>query len=289
MSKDKLPSSGFFVKFLQNLQKAFSIFLNAIAQSITSSVHIPDIAIGPIVGSLITATTTLIIGFVTLSNLFSEQFLYRPLQIQDNNANYTLELESYHQKVLTDYLNYTAQLILDYPLKKLQENHYLLKAITQTALAEIDGKRKRYIIIFLKDSLLLDNNNYPLSSLLEGADLSEAQLNQLNLTSTNFRGADLSEVNLSQSKLNKSNLAQAILNESDLTNTDLRGVDLQMTDLTDTQLTNACYDRFTLFPEDFDLDKATLRLIKPFAQCDFIETEKKSKSKNNKQLKVAID
>ena len=274
MSKDKQKSPSFLVKFFKSLQDTFSSFVNAIAESITSSVHIPDIAIGPIVGSLITSITTLIIGFVTLSNLFSEQFLYRPSQIQDSNAIYTLELERYHQKILTDYLNHITQLILDYPAQKLKQNHYLFRAITQNALAEIDGERKRYLVIFLRDNLLLDYKNYPLFSLLEGADLKEAQLDKLNLSSINLQRADLTQINLSQSKLNKSNLSQAILAEGNLTNSDLRGVNLEMANLKDAKFTNACYDRFTLFPQDFNPEKAQMRLIKPFDKCSLIATEK---------------
>jgi uncharacterized protein YjbI with pentapeptide repeats len=277
MSKDNKQSPSFLVRFFQRLRNTFFSFVNAIAESITSSVHIPDIAIGPIVGSLITSITTLIIGFVTLSNLFSEQFLYRPLQIQDSNANYNLELERYHQRILTDYLNHTTQLILDYPAQKLQQNHYLLRAITQTTLADIDGERKRYLVIFLRDNFLLEDKNYPVFSLLEGSDLKEAKLDKLNLSSVNLQGADLNKANLSQSKLNKSNLSQAILTEANLSNSDLRGVNLEMTNLKDVKLTNACYDKLTRFPQNFDPDKAQMRLIKPFDKCSFITTEKNIK------------
>ena len=275
MSEDKQESPSFLVNLIKQLRNTFSSFLNAIAETITSSVHIPDIAIGPIVGSLITAITTLVIGFVTLSNLFSEQFLYRPLQIQDSNANYTLELERYRQKILTDYLNYATQLMLDYPLSKLQDNNYLLRGITQTVLAEINGERKRYIVMFLKDSPLLNSKNYQFpSSLLEGADLKEAKLDKLDLSSINLKKSDLTKVNLSQTNLHKSNLSQVILINGDLTNADLRGVNLQQADLTNTNLTNACYDKFTLFPTQFNLDKAKMRLIRPFDICNVETTEK---------------
>ena len=271
------PQSSLLVRLFDRLQKTFASFLNAIAQSIKSSVHIPDIAIGPIVGSLITSLTTLIIGFVTLSNIFSEQFLYRPLQLQDNNANYTLELDRYQQEVLTDYLNYTSKLILDYPLKKLQQNHYLLRSLTQSTLAKIDGERKRYVVMFLKDSQLLATNIYPISSLLEGSNLQEARLQQLNLTSINLQNVDLTKSDLHQSKLNKSNLSQAILLESNLINSDLRGVNLEGANLTNTKLENACFDRFTIFPEDFEPTKAKMRMVETFETCPIVTNQEKAK------------
>ncbi len=275
MSKDNQKTRSFFVNLIKRLRNTFSSFLNAIAETITSSVHIPDIAIGPIVGSLITAITTIIIGFVTLSNLFSEQFLYRPLQIQDNNANYTLELERYQQKILTDYLNYTTQLILDYPVQKLQQNSNLLRSLTQTTLSQIDGERKRYLIMFLTDSFLLVNkNSYLPSNLLEGADFTEAKLDKLDLSSLSFKRADLTKINLTQTNLHKSHFSQAMLVNANLTNADLRAVNFQKTDLSNANLTNACYDQFTQFPDKFNLEKAKVRLINPFDICNVKVIEK---------------
>lgn len=278
-----MPESGennqsFIIKIVKRFQKTLSSFLNAIAETITSSVHIPEIAIGPIVGALISATTTLIIGFLTISNIFSEQFLYRPLQIQDNNANYNLELERYRQTILTEYLNYTAQLTLDNPLWKLQQNPYLLRANTQTALSEIDGERKRYIIMFLQDTQLLTFNNYHNAiPLLKNADLAEAKLDKLDLSYANFSGADLTKANFNQANLHQSILIDAKLTNALLINADLRGVNLEKTDLINANLTNACYDNFSKFPAQFDPIKAKMRLINSFVNCDFIPIEKEVK------------
>lgn len=286
MSEENNKPQSFFLKIVKRFQKTLSSFLNAIAETITSSVHIPEIAIGPIVSALISATTTLIIGFLTISNIFSEQFLYRPLQIQDNNANYNLELERYHQTILTDYLNYTAQLTLDYPLSKLQQNPYLLKANTQTALAEINGERKRYIIMFLQDTHLLtfNENNNPIA-LLKNANLIEAKLDNLDLSYSNFTGADLTKANLSQTNLYRSILFEAKLTNANMINADLRSVNLEKTDLTNTNLTNACYDNFTKFDPQFDPNKAKMRLISSFQTCYFIPLEKDLKKIIANQVK----
>lgn len=279
-SEENNQPQSFLIKIVKRFQKTLSSFINAIAEAITSSVHIPEIAIGPIVGALISATTTLVIGFLTISNIFSEQFLYRPLQIQDNNANYNLELERYHQTILTEYLNYTAQLTLDYPLWKLQQNPYLLRANTQTALSEIDGERKRYIIMFLQDTHLLTFNNYNKSiPLLKNANLVEAKLQNLDLSNANFTGADLTKANLNQANLHKSIFIETKLTNANLTNADLRSVNLEKTDLLNANLTNACYDNFTKFDSQFDPNKAKMRLISTFSHCDFIPMEKDVKNK----------
>lgn len=280
MSEEKQPEPSFLLKLVKRFQNTLSSFINTIAEAITSSVHIPQVAIGPIVGALISATTTLIIGFLTISNIFSEQFLYRPLQIQDNNANYTLELERYHQTILTDYLTQTTQLTLNNPLWKLQQNPYLLRAMTQTVLDEIDGERKRYIIMFLQDTNLLTFNDQVTSPpLLKNANLMEAKLNNLDLSKANFSDADLTKANFNQANLHKANFSNAKLNNASFTNADLRGVNFTNTDLTTVNFTNACADQFTLFNDKFDRAKAKVRSISSFDNCPIIPIEKEIKNK----------
>ncbi|MGI0479727.1 pentapeptide repeat-containing protein [Geminocystis sp. CENA526] len=280
MPEEKQSEQSFLLKLVKRFQKTLSSFINTIAEAITSSVHIPEVAIGPIVGALISATTTLVIGFLTISNIFSEQFLYRPLQIQDSNANYTLELDRYRQTILTDYLTQTTQLTLDNPLWKLQQNPYLLRAMTQTVLDEIDGERKRYIIMFLQDTNLLTFNDKVSSPpLLKNANLTEAKLNNLDLSGANFSDTDLTKANFNQANLHKANLHKAKLNNASLTNADLRGVNFTNTDLTMTNFTNACYDQFTLFDDKFDRAKAKMRLISSFDNCPVLSIEKDIKNK----------
>ncbi|WPF87605.1 pentapeptide repeat-containing protein [Cyanobacterium aponinum AL20118] len=281
MSDKKKESQPFLPKIVRRFQKTLSSFINAIAEAITSSVHIPEIAIGPIIGSLITAITTLIIGLVTISNIFSEQFLYRPLQIQDNNANYTLELARYQQTILTDYLNHATQLTLDYPLWKLQQNPYLLRSLTQTVLKEIDGERKRYIIMFLKDSFFLNSPSQEPRSLLKEADLTEANLSKLDLTASNFSGSNLSKANLSHTNFHKSNLKNANLNNANLTNADLRGANLSKIEATNTNFTNACYDVFTQFDSNFDPIKANMQQIDSFSNCPYIKDVSENSNKKS--------
>ncbi|MGY6530272.1 MAG: pentapeptide repeat-containing protein [Cyanobacterium sp.] len=275
-SSDKKPS--FLPKIFKRFQKTLSSFINAIAEAITTSVHIPEIAIGPIIGSLITSATTLVIGFLTISNIFSEQFLYRPLQLQDSNASFNLQLESYRQNILNNYLSQTTELTLNYPLWKLQQNDNLLRANTQAALKELDGERKRYIVMFLEDNDLLTFNNHTrASNILENSNLEEAKLNNLNLSFTNFEYSNLIKSNLSYGNFHKANFTNADLTQSSIINADLSGAYLEKTDLTNADLTNSCYDIFTIFPKDFDPIKAKMNLIQPFHNCPIILMEKDPK------------
>ncbi len=267
MPEENHQNNSFLPKIARQLKKTLSSTISAIAEAISSSVHISEFAIGPIIGSLITATTTLIIGLITISNIFSEQFLYRPLQIQESNANFNLSLDSYHHKVVTDYLNQMAQLMLEYPLGQLQQNPFLLRAITQETLQETDGERKRYVIMFLKDAQLLSSPSKTTPPLLESANLREAKLDHLKLGKANFQGADLSKANLEASNLQMSNLAQTNLNSANLSGADLRGANLQEADLSNATLVNACYNLLTQFAPQFDPTAAKMQLVQPFTPC----------------------
>ncbi len=77
-------------------------------------------------------------------------------------------------------------------------------------------------------------------------DLSEAVLIEANLSQ-----GDLSGANLIYTDLREANLTDA-----NLTGADLMGADLRDANLTRTNLTGAGYNKFTQFPEGFDVKEA---------------------------------
>jgi uncharacterized protein YjbI with pentapeptide repeats len=86
---------------------------------------------------------------------------------------------------------------------------------------------------------------------LAAADLRGADLGQAHLGSADLSGADLSRTNLLGADLSWADLKGASLRGADLKRADLRGARLQGADLTD-----AVYDEYTLWPEDFDLEQS---------------------------------
>ena len=91
---------------------------------------------------------------------------------------------------------------------------------------------------------------------LSGADLSNADLSDVNLS-----GADLSDVNLSSADLNHANLSEANLSSADLNHAnlsevDFSGADLTMADLSSTDLRDANLRDANL--SDTKLNKATI-------------------------------
>lgn len=267
------PERSLFAAFIHRLKKTLSSTIGAVAEAIISSVHIPEIAIGPIVGALITATTTLIIGLVTISNIFSEQILFRPLQLQESNANYNLALGRYHQSVLTDYLNEMGRLTLQHQ-EQLHQNPSLWRAKTQQTLGEIDGDRKRYVVMFLQDAHLLSGpQGQTLPPLLEGANLQDVQLRYARLPYANFQGADLRRGDLRGGDLHRGSLRGAWLQDADLSYGDLRGVDLSQAQIAGTRFFHACYDNLTQIPAGLSPEGQKMVLVTFPATCPAIPTD----------------
>ena len=77
-------------------------------------------------------------------------------------------------------------------------------------------------------------------------DLSEAVLIEANPSQTDLSGANLIYTDL----------REANLTDANLTGADLMGADLRDANLTRTNLTGAGYNKFTQFPEGFDVKEA---------------------------------
>ncbi|HCU81243.1 MAG: hypothetical protein CL789_04140 [Chloroflexi bacterium] len=87
-------------------------------------------------------------------------------------------------------------------------------------------------------------------------DLSEAVLIEANLSQGDLSGANLSQTDLSGANLIYTDLREANLTDANLTGADLMGADLRDANLTRTNLTGAGYNKFTQFPEGFDVKEA---------------------------------
>jgi uncharacterized protein YjbI with pentapeptide repeats len=255
--------------FLHKIKDIIFHGINSVVTTISSSVHIPEVAVGPIVSSLITATVTLILGLFTLSNIFSEQILFRPLQIQDSTAKFDLMNEQYQQTILNTYFQDNAQLLLNNNLLKNPQYPAIFRATTQANLAEIAPKRKRYIILFLIDTELIKiSYKHAPFPLLENADLSNIDLHNINLNQVNFFGANLTQGNLQNTNLREANLKKTILKKANFKNADLRKANLTQTQIIDTDFHNACYDLQTQFNPNFDPVKAGMKkVLNPLEPC----------------------
>jgi uncharacterized protein YjbI with pentapeptide repeats len=155
------------------------------------------------------------------------------------------------------------------------EVRILAKARTLTVLGRLDPSRKQEVMVFLRESNLIqnysaDDDSKPIIALdgadlsgtdltlpvgvlvgakLSGADLSDANLaldlvfradlSDANLSGANLYHAGLIEADLSGADLSDANLSKALLEGADLSSANLGGADLSGADLSDAGLGGA--------------------------------------------------
>ena len=178
--------------------------------------------------------------------------------------------EQNREETLQNYFDHVEQLIIENDLIALwlsvvgsnsiiESPFYVIRARTLSVLRSFSGdkKRKASVVLFLYEASILK----ALNNLLNGADLSEADLSGSNLSEaylfgsnlseadfrgsnlsgaylfgSNLSGADLSGSKLSGAYLFGSNLSEANLREADLSDAELLGSDLIASDLSGANL-----------------------------------------------------
>jgi uncharacterized protein YjbI with pentapeptide repeats len=165
-------------------------------------------------------------------------------QIQERAA-LDREIAKDHQQeeALRAYFNQMSDLLMKEKLSKFssEEVQNVARIKTLTVLRGLDSKRKGSVLLFLKDSELIDREAV---IDLSGADLSEtalpaANLNRVNLSEAKLSGADLSGANLSKSYLSGTDLSEANLGGANLGETDLFEANLGRANLTGANLGGA--------------------------------------------------
>ena len=146
------------------------------------------------------------------------------------------------------------------------------RARTLAILNQLDGERKRTVLLFLREARLINGDHhvrdgrmiYPRVVGLRIADLTNARLHDIQLVSTDreetvflegtvLKGAELRHAIPEGADLRDANLRGADLGGSEETKeaADLRGAGLTRATLTDADLRGARYDAETTWPEDF--------------------------------------
>lgn len=149
------------------------------------------------------------------------------------------------EETLQSYLGRMEHLILEQDLRSAgpaSEASILARAVTTTALRELDGRRKGALLLFLLEAGLLDKVNPVLD--LQNANFSltvlfAPELSGLNLRKVSFSGADLKEAKFVDADLSSAYLQHSTLIEADLTGADLSGANLMGAKLMGATLTGA--------------------------------------------------
>jgi len=184
-------------------------------------------------------------------------------------------LEDAQEQRLQEYLNQMASLALDRELlsstvvdeRGATVMREVARAQTLTALAGMDGPRKRFVVTFLYE-LGLVNGNDPLIRMNTGdlseADLVSAELFGANLagarlTTASLEGARLTSAILNSAELSNANLRRALLVDTRLNQADLRLADLSAIDASNASLFDADLRGAVL--ADANLTGANLRSV----------------------------
>lgn len=138
------------------------------------------------------------------------------------NHDLQITLDNQRETMLQTYLDKMSELLLHENLRQSKRGddvRNIAHARTLTVLPKLDPNRKRSIVLFLVESVLISRDEWII-------DMSFADL----------RGVDLSRVNLQGANLYHANFERANLRRADLSETDLWGANMAGADLTEANL-----------------------------------------------------
>lgn len=144
-----------------------------------------------------------------------------------------IALDRQQEAAFQAYVDRMSDLLLKDKLSKFspEEVRDVARVRTLTVLRGLDAKRKGLVLLFLKDSELIDREAV--------IDLSGADLSGASITFSNLSRVNLSEANLSRADLRGTNLSKSYLGAAFLREADFRGANLSGTDLFEANLNGA--------------------------------------------------
>lgn len=185
-------------------------------------------------------------GFVILSR---SQQAAEQRSIEDQ-ADVAREIAVDHQQAaaLQAYIDRMSELLLKDKLSKFSSDEVrnVAKTRTHAVLRELDPKRKGSVLLFLKDSGLIDREAVIdlcgadlRGAIMTFADLSKANLSGADLSGADLRGTDLNKSFLGETNLSNADLSGAILIAADLFEANLSGANLNQTKMNKANLNGA--------------------------------------------------
>lgn len=155
----------------------------------------------------------------------SQQAAEREHNEERSDLEHEIETDRQQEEALQAYFDRIIELVLKDKLSKFSpdEVRNVARTRTLTVLRGLDARRKGLVVLFLKDSGLIEREAV---IDLSGADLSGAFLVSASLKRVNLSEADLSRAVLRGANLSKSYLSLANLSGADLTDANLGDADL---------------------------------------------------------------
>lgn len=153
-----------------------------------------------------------------------------------------LEIAGGHQQeaAIQAYLDRMSELLIKEKLSRFSSDEVrnVARLRTLALLRGLDAKRKNRVLLFLKESGLIEREAV--------VDLCGADLCGVSVPSTNLSRVNLAEANLNEADLRSTQLNKAYLSGTQLRGANLRGADLSEADLFGTDLSGADLTRATL-------------------------------------------
>jgi uncharacterized protein YjbI with pentapeptide repeats len=166
-------------------------------------------------------------------------------QRAEANASVERDIATDHQKeeALQAYFDRMADLLLKEKLSRFspEDVRAVARIRTLTVLRGLDPRRKGLVLLFLKDSGLIDREAVIdlCAADLNGTSSAFASLGRVNLSEANLSEADLQGANLGKSYLSGTNLRRANLAGANLAGADLFEANLSGADLSYAKLNGA--------------------------------------------------
>jgi uncharacterized protein YjbI with pentapeptide repeats len=154
-----------------------------------------------------------------------------------------------HEEALQIYFDRMSELLLKEKLSRFspEEVRSVARIRTLAVLRGLDARRRGSLLLFLRDSRLVDREAV---IDLSGAELAGAVLTLTNLNRLNLSEADLSRANLGGANLAKSYLSCTNLSGANLNSVNLGGADLFEANLSGADLTRANLSKANLIGAD---------------------------------------
>ena len=184
----------------------------------------------------------IIVGGVFLLNR-SRRIMERQHGEEQSSVNREIAGDRQKEEALQAYFDRMADLLLKDKLSKYspEDVRAVARIRTLTVLRGLDPRRKGLVLLFLKDSSLIDREAVIdlCGADLKGVSIPFASLGRINLSEADLKGADLQGAGLSKSYFSGTNLSGANLVGANLAGADLFEANLSGADLGHAKLNGA--------------------------------------------------
>ena len=153
------------------------------------------------------------------------------------NSDARVETDRQRQKTLEDYLAGMTTMLLEETLPGVPDSPARGTARTRTlaVLRSLDGGRKAQLLQFLYESGLIGPSP---AVWLNGADLSDAQLNEAVLRKAELRGVHFERASFRSAMLEQADFRGSDFSRADFTAASVEGTNFTQANLTDATITN---------------------------------------------------